>query len=47
MQALEAIKLLCRVGEPLGGRLLMLDALRMHWRELRLRPDPGCPVCGR
>ncbi|MCG6967311.1 MAG: molybdopterin-synthase adenylyltransferase MoeB [Chromatiaceae bacterium] len=47
MQALETIKLLCRVGEPLGGRLLMLDALRMHWRELRLRPDPGCPVCGR
>jgi adenylyltransferase/sulfurtransferase len=47
MQALEAIKLLCRVGEPLGGRLLMLDALRMQWRELRLKPDPACPVCGR
>ena len=47
MQALEAIKLLCRAGEPLGGRLLMLDALRMQWRELRLHPDPDCPVCGR
>jgi adenylyltransferase/sulfurtransferase len=46
MQALEAIKLLCGVGEPLGGRLLMLDALQMQWRELRLRPDPDCPVCG-
>ena len=46
MQALEAIKLLCGVGEPLGGRLLMLDALRMQWRELQLRPDPACPVCG-
>jgi adenylyltransferase/sulfurtransferase len=47
MQALEAIKLLSGVGEPLGGRLLMLDALRLQWRELRLRPDPACPVCGR
>jgi len=47
MQALEAIKLLCAVGQPLGGRLLMLDALHMHWRELRLRADPACPVCSR
>jgi adenylyltransferase/sulfurtransferase len=46
MQALEAIKLLCRTGESLGGRLLLLDGLRMHWRELRLRADPTCPVCG-
>lgn len=46
MQALEAIKLLCRTGESLGGRLLLLDGLRMHWRELRLRADPACPVCG-
>ncbi len=45
MQALEAIKLLCGAGQPLGGRLLLLDALHMHWRELRLRPDPACPVC--
>jgi adenylyltransferase/sulfurtransferase len=47
MQALEAIKLLCGVGEGLGGRLLILDGLRLQWRELRLRPDPACPVCGR
>ncbi len=45
-QALEAIKLLCDVGESLAGRLLTFDALRMQWHELRLRPDPNCPVCG-
>jgi adenylyltransferase/sulfurtransferase len=45
MQALEAIKLLCQIGETLAGRLLVLDGLRMQWRELRLRPDPDCPVC--
>ena len=45
MQALEAIKLLCGIGESLDGRLLVLDGLRMQWRELRLRRDPGCPVC--
>ncbi|MCB1802172.1 MAG: molybdopterin-synthase adenylyltransferase MoeB [Gammaproteobacteria bacterium] len=44
-QALEAVKLLCGIGEPLSGRLLRLDGLRMHWRELRLRADPACPVC--
>ena len=47
LQALEAMKLLCGVGDSLGGRLLVLDALAMHWRQLRLRPDPDCPVCGR
>jgi adenylyltransferase/sulfurtransferase len=47
MQALEAIKLLCGAGQALGGRLLLLDALHMQWREVRLRPDPACPVCGR
>ncbi len=46
MQALEAIKLITGVGETLTGRLLILDALRMQWRELRLRADPNCPVCG-
>ena len=45
VQALEAIKLLCSVGQPLAGRLLLLDALQMHWREVHLPPDPGCPVC--
>ena len=44
-QALEAIKLLCGVGESLAGRLLTFDALRMQWHELRLRSDPNCPVC--
>jgi adenylyltransferase/sulfurtransferase len=46
VQALEAVKLLCGVGESLDGRLLLLDGLRMRWRELRLKPDPACPVCG-
>ncbi|MCB1722192.1 MAG: molybdopterin-synthase adenylyltransferase MoeB [Gammaproteobacteria bacterium] len=45
MQALESVKLLCGIGESLGGRLLVLDGLRMQWRELRLRADPACPVC--
>ena len=46
IQALEAIKLIAGVGEPLNGRLLVLDGLRMQWRQLRLRTDPACPVCG-
>lgn len=46
VQALEAIKLVCGVGESLHGRLLVLDALHMQWRELRLKADPACPVCG-
>jgi adenylyltransferase/sulfurtransferase len=46
LQALEALKLLCGIGESLDGRLLLLDGLRLHWRELRLRRDPDCPVCG-
>ena len=47
IQALEAIKVLSGVGESLAGRLLLLDGLRMQWRELRLQPDPRCPVCAR
>ena len=47
IQAVEAIKLLTGVGEPLIGRLLLLDATSMEWRSLRLRPDPACPVCGK
>ncbi len=47
IQALEAIKLLTGAGEPLIGRLLLLDAMSMEWRSLRLRPDPACPVCGK
>lgn len=46
MQALEAIKLICAVGEPLTGRLLIFDALAMNWRSMQLKPDPACPVCG-
>jgi molybdopterin/thiamine biosynthesis adenylyltransferase len=44
-QAAEALKLLCGAGQSLAGRLLLLDALAMEWREIRLRKDPGCPVC--
>jgi adenylyltransferase/sulfurtransferase len=46
IQATEAIKILLGIGEPLVGRFLIYDALRMRFRELRLRKDPDCPVCG-
>jgi sulfur-carrier protein adenylyltransferase/sulfurtransferase len=46
MQALEAIKLILGKGETLLGRLLLFDALKLTWRELRLRKNPECPVCG-
>ena len=45
-QAAEAIKLLTGAGHTLAGRLLILDALEMEWRTLRLKKDPACPVCG-
>ncbi len=45
-QAAEALKLLAGAGEPLCGRLLILDALRMEWRAIRLKKDPACKVCG-
>ncbi len=44
-QAAEALKLLAGVGEPLVGRLLLLDAFAMRWREVRIPRDPACPVC--
>lgn len=47
MQALEAIKIICAIGETLVGRLLILDALSMSWRSMQLKPDPACPVCGK
>lgn len=47
LQALEAIKLLLGAGEPLTGRLLLLDALTMTWRTMKLRRNPDCPICGR
>ena len=44
-QAAEALKLIAGVGESLAGRLLLLDALAMRWREMRVPRDPACPVC--
>jgi adenylyltransferase/sulfurtransferase len=46
IQATEAIKLLAGIGEPLIGRLMLYDALAMRFRELKLRRNPACPVCG-
>ncbi|PCM43725.1 HesA/MoeB/ThiF family protein [Marinobacter sp. ANT_B65] len=45
-QAMEAIKVISGVGRPLVGRLLILDAWEMQWREMKLLKDPDCPVCG-
>jgi adenylyltransferase/sulfurtransferase len=47
MQATEAIKLILGAGEPLIGRLLLIDALGMKFRELKLRKNPDCPACGK
>jgi adenylyltransferase/sulfurtransferase len=46
LQAIEAIKLIVGIGEPLIGRLLHFDALKVKFRELNLRRDAQCPVCG-
>ena len=46
IQATEAIKVLIGIGEPLIGRLLTYDALGMRFREVKLRRDPKCPLCG-
>ena len=46
IQATEAIKLILGIGEPFIGRFLIYDALKMRFRELKLRKDPDCPVCG-
>jgi molybdopterin/thiamine biosynthesis adenylyltransferase/rhodanese-related sulfurtransferase len=46
IQATEAIKLILGVGDLLVGRILVLEALRMRFREVRLRKDPDCPACG-
>jgi molybdopterin/thiamine biosynthesis adenylyltransferase/rhodanese-related sulfurtransferase len=46
IQATETIKLILGKGEPLVGRLLLVDALNMRFRELKLRKNPECPVCG-
>jgi sulfur-carrier protein adenylyltransferase/sulfurtransferase len=46
VQATETVKLILGIGEPLVGRLMLYDALRMKFREVKLRRNPECPVCG-
>src|SRR6202046_231525 len=46
MRANEAIKLILGIGNPLIGRLLLFNALKMQFRELKLQKDPNCPMCG-
>jgi len=45
IQATEAIKILASLGEPLHGKLMLLDAKYMEWRTIKLKKDPDCPVC--
>jgi molybdopterin/thiamine biosynthesis adenylyltransferase/rhodanese-related sulfurtransferase len=47
MQANEAIKWICQIGESLVGRLLIFDALSVRWREVKIKKDPECPLCGK
>jgi adenylyltransferase/sulfurtransferase len=46
IQALETMKLIMTIGEPLRGRLLLLDSLSMEWNTMKLRKNPACPTCG-
>ena len=46
LQATEAVKVLLDQGEPMVGRLLLVDALSMEFRTVRTRKDPNCPLCG-
>ena len=46
LQATEAIKLILEAGESLSGRLILVDGLAMRFREVRLKKDPACPLCG-
>jgi adenylyltransferase/sulfurtransferase len=46
VQATEAVKILLGIGDKLIGRLLTYDALGMRFREVKLRRDPSCPLCG-
>jgi sulfur-carrier protein adenylyltransferase/sulfurtransferase len=46
MQALEAIKLIIGIGDPLIGRLVSFDALKLRFKEFKIRKDPNCPICG-
>ena len=47
IQALETIKLISNLGEPLTGKLLITDGMYQEWRSMKLRKDPDCPVCGK
>ncbi|MGZ6869105.1 MAG: molybdopterin-synthase adenylyltransferase MoeB, partial [Frankiaceae bacterium] len=47
IQATEAVKVLIGAGEPLVGRLLVYDALEMSYRDIKVRKDPECPICGK
>lgn len=46
LQATEAIKYVAGIGAPLAGRLMLFDALELRFREMKIRRDPACPVCG-
>ena len=46
IQAVETLKLLLGVGESLASRLLLIDALTMEFRTVRIRRNPNCPLCG-
>lgn len=46
MQAAEALKVIARIGEPLAGRLLLLDGRSMEWASIAISRNPECPVCG-
>ena len=46
VQAMETIKLITHIGTSLAGRLLLLDATTMQWREMKLPRDSKCPACG-
>ena len=47
VQAAEALKLMCGIGQALTGRLLMLDGRSMEWHEMKISRNPACPVCGK
>jgi molybdopterin/thiamine biosynthesis adenylyltransferase len=46
LQAVETIKLVLKIGDPLIGKLLLFDGLQMNFQEIALRKDPACPICG-
>jgi adenylyltransferase/sulfurtransferase len=46
LQAIETVKLILGIGDPLIGRLLLFDALKMKFKEMKLRKNPHCPICG-